>query len=321
VWNPLARHRRRRANPDGTMTLLEHLYELRNRLAVALIAVAVMTVVGYVWYATPFFGWPSLGDVLKGPYCALPANVRPVLNGGGTCTLYGTGALDQFSLRLRVGVAAGVVLSCPVWFYQLWGFITPGLYAKERRFALTFVSCAALLFLAGAGMAYWVVRKALYFLLSVSSDVQTTLLSGESYFGLLIALLLIFGVSFELPLLVVMLNRVGVVSYQQLGRWRRGLVFGLFVFAAIATPGQDPISMLALGVSLVVLLEFSIQVARVHDKRAAQRRLEQGWDGIDPDQPSPLDDRLGSTTPQPGPAPRIQPLPPHEPSSDRWDVT
>ncbi|HEX4362065.1 MAG TPA: twin-arginine translocase subunit TatC, partial [Pseudonocardia sp.] len=167
------------------MTLIEHLYELRNRLAVALIAVAVMTVVGYVWYGTAFFGGPTLGDVLKEPYCALPATVRPMLNAGGSCTLFGTGALDQFSLRLRVGIAAGVVLSCPVWFYQLWAFITPGLYTKERRFALGFVVSAALLFLAGAAMAYWVVQKALYFLLNVSSDVQTTLLSGESYFGLL----------------------------------------------------------------------------------------------------------------------------------------
>jgi sec-independent protein translocase protein TatC len=283
------------------MTLIEHLYELRNRLAIALIAVALMTVVGYVWYGTAFFGGPTLGDVLKEPYCALPATVRPMLNAGGSCTLFGTGALDQFSLRLRVGIAAGVVLSCPVWFYQLWAFITPGLYAKERRFALGFVVSAALLFLAGAAMAYWVVQKALYFLLNVSSDVQTTLLSGESYFGLLIALLLIFGVSFELPLLVVMLNRVGVVSYDRLRRWRRGLIFGLFVFAAVATPGGDPISMTALALTLTVLFEVSIQIARVHDRRKDRQRAAEGWDSWDPDKASPMD-----TTPSP--LPEAEPL-------------
>jgi sec-independent protein translocase protein TatC len=226
-----------------------------------------------------------------------------------------------------VAATAGVLMSSPIWFAQLWGFITPGLYAKEKRFAYVFVGAAVVLFTAGAVLAYYVVTQALQFLFTVGGDVQTTVLRGSDYFSLLVALLVIFGVSFELPLLVVMLNRVGVVSYAQLHSWRRGLIFGLFVFAAIATPGQDPISMLALGVALVLLLELSIQIARVHDKREARRRLEQGWDGLDPDQPSPLDDRLGSAAPSPTPAPRIQPVPPpaadgtNDGSSDRWDAT
>jgi sec-independent protein translocase protein TatC len=289
VWNPLASRRRRRANPDGTMTLIEHLYELRTRLAIALLGIALMTILGYIWFGVGFFGWPSLGDLLKEPYCSLPAKVRPMLNAAGGCTLYGNGAFDQFSLRLRVGIAAGVVLASPIWFYQLWAFITPGLYVKERKFALTFVLCAATLFMAGAAMAYYVISEALGFLLTISADVQTTLLSGESYFGLLIALLLIFGVSFELPLLVVMLNMVGVLPYEKLNRWRRGLIFGLFVFAAVATPGGDPISMTVLALTLTLLFEVAIQISRVHDKRKARQRLEEGWDTLDDDQASPLD--------------------------------
>lgn len=283
------------------MTLIEHLYELRTRLAVSVVAITVTSVVGYVWFGTGFFGTPSLGDLLKVPYCALPPSARPIGSANGGCTLFGLAAFDQFSLRMRVGIATGVVLACPIWFYQFWAFITPGLYVKERRLALTFVISAAVLFTSGAILAYFVVRAALLFLLSVSSDVQTTLLTGESYFGLLLTLLLVFGVSFELPLVVIMLNRVGVVSYERLRRSRRGLVFGLFVFAAVATPGGDPISMTALALTLTVLFEIAIQMSRLHDRGVARRRAAQAL--LDPGQPSDLDTAPSHLDPRPSELP------------------
>lgn len=270
------------------MTLVEHLYELRRRLGFAILFAIIGAILGFVWWSTRVGPISSLGDLIRGPYCQLPQSTLLSFGNGHQCQLLQTKPFEGFSIRLKVGIAAGIVLSCPLWLYQLWAFITPGLYAKERKFALTFVSCAVVLFAGGAVLAYAVVPEALRVLTNVGGKDFVTAFAGTDYVSFMVSLLAIFGVSFELPLLVVMLNRIGMVKYEKLKKWRRGIIFLLFVFAAFVTPGQDPISMTVLAGGLTLLFEVAVQISRVHDKRKAQRRVEEGWDGLDDDEAAPL---------------------------------
>ena len=268
------------------MPLIEHIYELRRRLLVAVAAIVLFTGFGFWWYGSGFFGVPSLGEILTGPYCDIPPGARLQLGDGDECRLLATGPFEQFMLRLKVAATAGVVLSSPVWLFQLWAFITPGLHKNEKRYGIVFTVLAAFLFIGGAVLAYVVIVHALEFLLSIGDNVQTTALSGTQYFTFLIQLILIFGVSFEIPLLIAMLNVAGVLSYQVLARSRRGIIMGVFVFAAVASPGQDPFSMLALAVAVCILVEGAIQFARLHDKRRARTRED--WLDVDDESASPI---------------------------------
>lgn len=283
------RKRSRRLNPDGTMTLIEHIYEFRRRLGWALLAVIAGGIFGFIWFQTRLGPVPSLGSIINDPYCAIPPQRRLGSGNGTGCYLLQTVPFEAFMIQLKVGLAGGAVLTSPLWLYQLWAFIAPGLYSKERRYALTFVGFASVLFAGGAVIAYLLIPHALQLLTGFGNDFFITGLTGDKYISFVLSLLIIFGVSFELPLLVVMLNFVGVVKYEQLKKWRRGIVFILFVFAAFATPGSDPFSMLALAGALTLLFELAIQIARVHDRRKERTRRDEGWDNLADDEAAPFD--------------------------------
>lgn len=279
---------------DGTMSLMEHLYELRKRMFWAALGLVLGTIVGFVWYtvAIPSLHIANLGDILTGPYCRVPADKRLQVQ-GHTCALLATDVFSPLQIRLKAGFMVGAVLSCPVWLTQLWGFVTPALYDKERKFARIFVTSAAILFAGGAVLAYYVISEGLTVLLGFAGSSVVSGLDPSKYFQFLMALLIIFGVSFELPLLLIMLNVIGLVKGNKLAKARRYSIFGIVVFAALVVPGNDPITMSALAVSLVVLYEVAVQVTKVHDKRKATRLGAEGLTELSDDEASPVPTTAG----------------------------
>ncbi|MHB8340084.1 MAG: twin-arginine translocase subunit TatC [Mycobacteriales bacterium] len=264
------------------MSLVEHLQELRSRLAKALLAIFAGAIVGFIFFH-PIF------RLLEHPYCRLPQHDRALTG----CKLIFTGPLDAFIVRVKVAAIGGVVLASPVWLYQLWGFITPALRRHERRFALSFVLSSLVLFAGGATLAFLTLNKALGFLLSFGGSGLQSLLDINRYLAYVQAMLFIFGVSFELPLVLVMLNLAGVLPAARLRKWRRWAIFLIFAFAAVATPSQDALTMLALAVPMTVLYEAAVVVARIHDRR----RPPSPYAGLDPDSPSPLPDATEANEP------------------------
>jgi Tat protein translocase TatC len=280
-------------DPEATMTLVAHLTELRNRIAKALLALALGTVVGFLWYDHGLLAF------LTEPYCSVPPQLR--FQGSQDCQLVVLDVFGGVLLRLKVGVIAGAVLSSPFWLYQLWAFITPGLKRNEKRYTVAFVAASSTLFALGAVLAYVTLYKGLELLLGLAGDEVAFQLTAPDYLGFVISLLVAFGLSFELPLVLVALNLVGVLSHAALARSRRWIFFLTIVFAAFITPTQDPFTMLAMAVPMVLLFELAIQVARVVDKRRARREALEHFHDVGDDEASPLDARPSAVDAAPTP--------------------
>ena len=262
------------------MPLTDHLRELRSRLVKSGIAVAIGMVVGWVYYVQ-LFAW------LSEPFEAV---VEQAQGEGRTVTLALTGVADPFVLQMQVAAVAGLVLSAPVWLYQLWRFVTPGLHRNERRWALGFAAVATPLFGAGVLLAYFVLPFGLEILLGFTPQGVENIVSVDRYLSFFIRTILVFGVGFLLPLLLVLLNFAGILSGARLVSWWRWILFGVFIFAAVATPTGDPINLLLLAGPLIILVGIAVGVCLLNDRRRRRKRAgEPEFDEFDDDITSPID--------------------------------
>jgi len=230
---------------DAPAPLVHHLKELRRRVGIALAAVVVGGIVTFAWADT------------------LIALLRTPLN---DTPLYFVGVGDAFGIRMQLSFIGGVALAMPVWLWQAWAFIRPGLTDSERRAARPWIPLALLLFVVGVAVAWVVLPFAVSFLLSFATDDLTPLIAADRYFGFVGSLMLVFGLATEYPILLVFLSRVGIITSAKLRTWRRGAVVGIVILSAIATPGTDIVSPLILAVTLLILYEFSIILVKAGGK-------------------------------------------------------
>ncbi|WP_018339755.1 twin-arginine translocase subunit TatC [Corynebacterium caspium] len=265
-------YRRSKRNPEAMMTIIDHLKELRRRVITSAIVLVIGMLIGFLWYQNSILGIPTLGEILRKPYCELPPAMRVSFNAGEECRLLATGPFEMLLLRMKVGALAGAVLTSPLWLYQIWAFIVPGLHKKEKHVTRVFLTIAVTLFVAGAVLSYFVLSYGLEFLVTIGDETQQAALTGDRYFGFMLGLLIVFGISFEVPLIIGTLNVLGLLQYAVLKEKRSYIIVGVFIFAAAITPGQDPFSMVALAISLSILVEISLQFCRINDKRRNRER-------------------------------------------------
>ena len=241
----------------GEMTLYEHLNELRQRLFKAAVAVVVGFVGGFALNG-PLF------DLLIGPYCELPSELRAATDAFDpqSCSLIYTSVLGGLSVTIKTAAVVAAVVGGPVFFYQVWRFVTPGLRPVEKRYAVPFLLLSQLLFVGGAAFAYWIIPRGLAVLLSFGGDDLIALLDASEYIGFILKTLLGFGLAFEVPLIIAMLTLADVVGVEGLVKYRRHAIFGAFVLAAIITPTQDPFTMLVMALPLALFYEINILFAR-----------------------------------------------------------
>jgi sec-independent protein translocase protein TatC len=265
----------RKAKPkpddDGRMTLVEHLRELRGRLLKAVLALLVAMIVAWQFYDILF---NLLIEPVKVAVDRLEdtRNIKVGINFANIAS--------PLMLQLKISLVAALVAASPIWLYQLWAFIVPGLHKNERKWTMVFVSTAAPLFIGGVLIGYFAMAKGIEVLFSFTpvGDNIENLLGIEEVLSFILRLLLVFGLAFEIPIFTILLSLVGVLSSARLSKWRAPIIFFIFVFAAVATPSIDPITMLLLAVPMSALFLASEFIARFIDKRRKASLVAAGID-------------------------------------------
>ncbi|WP_103886411.1 twin-arginine translocase subunit TatC [Actinacidiphila yanglinensis] len=270
------------------MPLADHLRELRNRLFKSVLAILVVTIVAAFFYK----------HIIELLQHRIPDNVQcqnghvhpgEKIRTGACAQMTVSGLLGGFSIALKVSLMAGVVVSSPVWLYQLWAFLAPGLHKSEKRYTLGFVGAGVPLFLAGAVLAYEILPQTARIMIGFVPNDTTNLLPLDDFLDLVARMIVVFGLAFELPLVLVLLNFTGLVTGRRMLGWWRGMVIGITVFAAVATPTGDPLTMSLLAAPIVLLYFLAMGVCFFNDRRRERRRAADPDHALDPDEASSLD--------------------------------
>lgn len=269
---------KRQENPDGRMPLMDHLRELRNRVVKVAIAIIAGGIVAWVFF-------DRIWAFMQRPYCQAVGYCKVNTLGH---SLFISNVMDGFYLHIKVSIIAGAVITSPIWLYQLWAFIAPGLYAREKRWTYAFLGSAVPLFALGCYFAFLAMSRGLKFFLSMAGGL-TALFTADSYIGYWVAMIVGIGLCFEVPLFLVILNMARVVTHERFRKWRRLIIFLVFVFAGIASPSPDPLTMLLLGGVVVVLVEAAEVIIYINDKRYARNHPDP-YAGLADDELSPIDE-------------------------------
>jgi sec-independent protein translocase protein TatC len=275
----------RQQNPEGRMPLMDHLRELRNRVVKMALGLVAGMIVGFIFF-TPVWHF------IERPLCSAVIRGQTGCNNLGVNQLVLDGPLDSFYLRVKVAVIAGVILSSPVWLYQIWAFVSPGLYSREKRWSYIFLGTAVPLFLIGVTLAYWSLGRSMHYLLGLTPEHVANLIQVDQYMSFVMTMMLAFGIAFLLPLFIVMLNMAGILTHERFRKWRRVMIFSVFLIAGMANPSPDPITMLILGGACAALVEVAEFIVWSNDRRRARLHPDP-YAGLADDELAPID--LGDT--------------------------